>query len=294
LWLAGEALDDPGPRDLAVEAMHAVFRRPVPERRIESPTFCHGVAGLLQVVVRFAHDTGLADFRDAAAELVDELLAAYEPGLRRINPAFSRAWVRERWRFSEPAAQPVVTVGYRERIPPLRTRVPGLVLANTTQIFPEDRGTNYSVRLGREVAAKIAASAGRAQIVRGAHDRVVGIVDVPTEPVRSPARRHELHRPLRPRRACAPKLPERRLDEVDGREHVPRHPESALGLTVEREQPSSRRGISDLDRARLQRRRDPHEFAMRDHDVANEPLERRRHERDRPSRQAPVSRKQTQ
>ena len=38
------------------------------------------------------------------------------------------------------------------RIPPLQTGVPGLVLANTTQIYPEDRGTNYSVRLGGDAA----------------------------------------------------------------------------------------------------------------------------------------------
>jgi protoporphyrinogen oxidase len=85
----------------------------------------------------------------------DELLARYEPGLRKVNPAFDRAWVRERWLFREPAAQPIVTVGYRDRIPPLRTPVQGLVLANTTQVYPEDRGTNYAVRLGDEAARAI-------------------------------------------------------------------------------------------------------------------------------------------
>jgi protoporphyrinogen oxidase len=85
----------------------------------------------------------------------DELLARYEPGLRRVNPAFDRSWVRERWLFREPAAQPIVTVGYKDRIPPLRTPVEGLVLANTTQIYPEDRGTNYAVRLGDDAARAI-------------------------------------------------------------------------------------------------------------------------------------------
>jgi protoporphyrinogen oxidase len=82
----------------------------------------------------------------------DALLERYAPGLRRVNPGFSIAWVKQRWRFREPAAQPVVTVGYERLIPPLRTGVPGLALANTTQIYPEDRGTNYSVRLGAEAA----------------------------------------------------------------------------------------------------------------------------------------------
>jgi len=82
----------------------------------------------------------------------DALLQAYLPGLRKVRPDFSPAWIRARWLHREPAAQPIVTVGYHERIPPLQTGVPGLVLANTTQIYPEDRGTNYSVRLGTDAA----------------------------------------------------------------------------------------------------------------------------------------------
>jgi protoporphyrinogen oxidase len=85
----------------------------------------------------------------------DGLLDRYETGLRAVNPAFERSWVRQAWLHREPAAQPIVTVGYRERIPPLRTPVPRLVLANTTQVFPEDRGTNYAVRLGRDAATAL-------------------------------------------------------------------------------------------------------------------------------------------
>ena len=88
---------------------------------------------------------------------LDELLAVYEPGLRKVNRGFSRDWTSNAWLFREPDAQPIVTVGYRERMPPLETGVPGLVLANTTQVYPEDRGTNYAVRLGREAAARVLA-----------------------------------------------------------------------------------------------------------------------------------------
>lgn len=94
LWLAGDALGDAALRDLAIEAMLAVHARPVAERHVPSPTFCHGVAGLLQIVLRFAHDTGLPVFAEAAAELVDELLAAYEPdrllGYASLEPAGNR------------------------------------------------------------------------------------------------------------------------------------------------------------------------------------------------------------
>jgi protoporphyrinogen oxidase len=85
----------------------------------------------------------------------DALLERYTLGLRAINPAFERSWVRASWLHREPAAQPIVTVGYQERIPPLRTPVAGLVLANTTQVYPEDRGTNYAVRLGEQAARAV-------------------------------------------------------------------------------------------------------------------------------------------
>ena len=91
----------------------------------------------------------------------DPLLALDPDGAARRLPAgpaqassrtSRRDWIEARWLHREPAAQPIVTVGYHRRIPPLQTGVPGLVLANTTQIYPEDRGTNYSVRLGADAA----------------------------------------------------------------------------------------------------------------------------------------------
>ena len=81
-----------------------------------------------------------------------ELLDAYLPGLQAVQPEFSPDWIVKRWLHREPAAQPIVTVGYHKRIPAFATGVPGLILANTTQIYPEDRGTNYSVRLGGDAA----------------------------------------------------------------------------------------------------------------------------------------------
>jgi hypothetical protein len=79
LWLAGVALDRPEWRDLAIEAMQAVYRRPVAVRRIDSPIFCHGVAGLLEITLRFAHDTGLPIFAEAACKLTEQLLGLHEP-----------------------------------------------------------------------------------------------------------------------------------------------------------------------------------------------------------------------
>jgi hypothetical protein len=79
LWFAGEAVDDSGYRELAVEAMEAVYRRPLNVRFIDSPTFCHGVAGLMQITLRFAHDTGLPQFTEGAHALGEQLLSLYDP-----------------------------------------------------------------------------------------------------------------------------------------------------------------------------------------------------------------------
>jgi hypothetical protein len=79
LWLAGRALDDDGLRALAVEGMAAVYRRPKQELRIPSATFCHGVAGLLHVTLRFWRDTGDQIFSAAADDLLAQVLAAYDP-----------------------------------------------------------------------------------------------------------------------------------------------------------------------------------------------------------------------
>ena len=94
LWFAGEALDNSEYRQLAVETMEAVYRRPLEVRRIDSPTFCHGVAGLLQIVLRFAHDTGLPQFTEAAHALGEQLLSLYQPdtllGYYSLEPGGNR------------------------------------------------------------------------------------------------------------------------------------------------------------------------------------------------------------
>lgn len=92
-------------------------------------------------------------------ETAEQALERYLPFIRRINPAFEPSWVRKRWLFKDRAGQPVVDARYHERIPPHRTPIEGLYLANTTQVYPEDRGQNYSIRIGRRVARLAVANA---------------------------------------------------------------------------------------------------------------------------------------
>ena len=87
-------------------------------------------------------------FRMKASELFD----LYLPHLKRINPAFDADWIEQKIVLRAKAGQPVITCNYSQRIPDHRTPIEGLYLANTLQIYPEDRGTNYSVRLGQTIS----------------------------------------------------------------------------------------------------------------------------------------------
>ncbi len=90
----------------------------------------------------------------------DELFEEFVPHLKKINPDFDPSWVVEYHHHKVDGAQPIIGVNYGERIPDHRTPIKDLYLANTTQIYPEDRGTNYSVRMGRRVAQMVLDDAG--------------------------------------------------------------------------------------------------------------------------------------
>ena len=81
-----------------------------------------------------------------------QLLAEYLPHIKKINADFNESWIVKTYYHKVGAAQPIIGVNYSQRIPDHRTPFERLYLANTTQIYPEDRGTNYSVRMGREVS----------------------------------------------------------------------------------------------------------------------------------------------
>ena len=85
----------------------------------------------------------------------EELMDLFVPQLQKINPRFDRSHVIEYHYHRVDGAQPIVGVNYGLNLPEHRTPHRGLYLANTTQIYPEDRGTNYSVRMGRQVARMV-------------------------------------------------------------------------------------------------------------------------------------------
>jgi hypothetical protein len=70
-------------------------------------------------------------------------------------PKFDAGRVTEKFIFRFRAAQHIVDTHYEEKIPDYKTPLPGVYLSNFSQIFPEDRGTNFAVREGEKVAALV-------------------------------------------------------------------------------------------------------------------------------------------
>lgn len=90
LWLAGRAVAERQWQDLAVRAIRAVASRPPADWQLSSPGFCHGEAGLLQVLRRFAADLADPAIAAAANRLATRLAARFDPvapfGVRIPDP----------------------------------------------------------------------------------------------------------------------------------------------------------------------------------------------------------------
>ncbi|HZY17331.1 MAG TPA: NAD(P)/FAD-dependent oxidoreductase [Ramlibacter sp.] len=95
---------------------------------------------------------------DALFRMSDAEVVAYTLShLQRMFPDLDRQHVlgAHVWRATH--SQPIVERGYSRLIPPTRTGVPGVHLATMAQIYPEDRGTNYAIRQGRDMGRVLAA-----------------------------------------------------------------------------------------------------------------------------------------
>lgn len=92
---------------------------------------------------------------------IDSVKAEFLPALARVVPGFDPSWVRESWMFGAPYAQPIVTREYPSRIPARRGPLPGLWIGSMFQVYPQDRGQNYSVALANRLAIEMATDSPR-------------------------------------------------------------------------------------------------------------------------------------
>jgi len=82
----------------------------------------------------------------------EETLEYYLPFLKKINRDFDKSWIKEYFFFRSLYAQPVVDLNYAESLPGFQTPLKNLYLATMAQVYPWDRGVNYAVKLGEDVA----------------------------------------------------------------------------------------------------------------------------------------------
>ena len=85
----------------------------------------------------------------------EKLLETYEPYLKRISDRFNLENVIEFEVYDELYAQPIIENNYSQKILKFKLDKKGLYVATMPQIYPEDRGMNYAIKIGYEVAQSI-------------------------------------------------------------------------------------------------------------------------------------------
>ncbi|MCX7953085.1 MAG: NAD(P)/FAD-dependent oxidoreductase [Deltaproteobacteria bacterium] len=72
--------------------------------------------------------------------------------LRRMFPEFSETWIEKVFDWRAEYAQPIVTRGYKNKLPPFTLDASNVYICTMAQIYPEDRGTNYAVKYAKKVS----------------------------------------------------------------------------------------------------------------------------------------------
>lgn len=93
-----------------------------------------------------------ADFAKPDEVFVQESFAH----LQKINPALTPQDLIASHVARLKHAQPVCDVGFGDRIPPARTPIAGLQVADTSFYYPEDRGVSESIGFARRMVADLA------------------------------------------------------------------------------------------------------------------------------------------
>lgn len=81
----------------------------------------------------------------------EELLKKYDSYLKKINSKYADDLIGFQV-FKTPFAQPLIPMNYSKIIPKVETPLKNVYLSNIQQVYPWDRGTNYSVEQGKKVA----------------------------------------------------------------------------------------------------------------------------------------------
>lgn len=92
------------------------------------------------------------DFENPLVKMTNEEIRNwYLPQLKKINPKYSIPNTKY-YVFKGPFAQPIFDKSFVKNKPDFETPVKNFYIANLDMTYPYDRGTNYAVKLGREVS----------------------------------------------------------------------------------------------------------------------------------------------
>lgn len=85
----------------------------------------------------------------------EELLKEYMKHLTKINKEFTMENVKDYYVFDEKYAQPIIECNYSDYIMEDKLKNEKIYLCTMPQIYPEDRGMNYAIKSGMNIANKI-------------------------------------------------------------------------------------------------------------------------------------------
>src|SRR4051794_11172323 len=229
-WMAAHALSDGA--DLAATL---AARRPLPRKGVR---FASAMAGASTAVAA---------------------LGATAPSLA-ASPAGCDAW----------AGQPPQPVRRADGDRPgVELEERAAVAAHDARVVRDGDDVERRGVVGVQRGALVRGRAGGVEEPGGAEDGVARVVHVAAVPVRAPARGDELHRPLRAGRRVVAQPAEARLHEVHRRQQRPPDVRAPRRLAVVREQPPGRLGRPGTEAARVGRRVQARQRALRRAEVAD-------------------------
>ncbi|MGI5826006.1 MAG: NAD(P)/FAD-dependent oxidoreductase [Patescibacteria group bacterium] len=86
----------------------------------------------------------------------ENIFSKFLPYLKKINPYFeSKSALVNLWLFKDYYSQPVVSLNYSKDLPSVKTSIDGLYWGSLHHVYPQDRGVNYAVALGRRITNEI-------------------------------------------------------------------------------------------------------------------------------------------
>lgn len=83
-----------------------------------------------------------------------ELIARYLPFLKKINSSFEESWITKSFLFRSPYSQPIFPINYSKKLERMGISKGKYFFTNMSMVYPFDRGTNYAVKLGKQIALK--------------------------------------------------------------------------------------------------------------------------------------------